>query len=293
MARGRMLNKKVSASIQFDNLPDDTCRLLATWTIAHLDVNGVFYADAAVVRSLVFTRRYDVTIEQIETYLQTMERVGLIIRYEAEGQMWQQWPEFRANQPGLRADRETAEFPTPDQAALEQARQDDGKLPEECRQDDGETPAEVKLSEVKLSEGNTNGADAPAEPPPSNLDGWLEVVREAKNKQAALRFMHVTLYPKHEPPEYSYLGRTARTVGGAGRLATLLWQSQTQRVDGDVLRYCMAMAKPRASPSGRGSNLESSLAAARSFFEGSENGDTARDSEDSWGFSDSISEVPT
>jgi hypothetical protein len=27
-----MLNKKVSASLQFDELPDDTCRLLATWT---------------------------------------------------------------------------------------------------------------------------------------------------------------------------------------------------------------------------------------------------------------------
>jgi len=45
MARGRMLNKKVSRSLQFDQLPDDTCRLLATWTVAHLDVNGVFCAD--------------------------------------------------------------------------------------------------------------------------------------------------------------------------------------------------------------------------------------------------------
>jgi hypothetical protein len=171
-----MLNKKVSASLQFDQLPDDTCRLLATWTIAHLDVNGVFYGDAAVVRSLVFTRRCDVSIEQVATYLLEMEHVGLIVCYWADGQMWQYWPAFRANQPGLRVDRETAEFPLPDTDIPAPIPQDDDSVPPDCPQDadrlpqdSGEIPAEGKLSkdklsEVKLSKDNT-AADAPSSPP--------------------------------------------------------------------------------------------------------------------------------
>jgi len=66
MARGRMLNNSISRSLKFDQLPDDTCRLLATWIISHLDFRGVFYADAIMVKSLVFTRRSDITDEQIE-----------------------------------------------------------------------------------------------------------------------------------------------------------------------------------------------------------------------------------
>lgn len=113
MARGRMLNKSVSASKKFHLLPDDTCRLLATWTIAHLDINGVFYADPVMVKSLIFPRRGDVNIEQIELYIEAMQRIGLIILFEADGQLWQYWPGFADNQANLRTDREKSDFPAP------------------------------------------------------------------------------------------------------------------------------------------------------------------------------------
>ena len=106
-----------------------------------------------------------------------------------------------------------------------------------------------------------------ASAPPPNLDGWLESVRTAKNKQAALRFMHMTLYPKHEALDYSYIGRTAKTVGGAGRLVTLLWQSQAQRVDGDVMRYCMAMAKNKTPPNRQRANIDASMDAVNQVIQ--------------------------
>ena len=72
MARGRMVNHSISRSLKFNQLPDDTCRLLATWIISHLDKNGVFYGDPVMVRSLIFPRRVDIEVAQVEAYL----RVG-------------------------------------------------------------------------------------------------------------------------------------------------------------------------------------------------------------------------
>jgi len=133
MARGRMLNKSVSGSIKFHNLPDDTCRLLATWIISHLDVQGVFYGDAAMVKSVVFPRRSDISAETVERYLSAMEAAGLMWRYEAKGDTWQHWPGFLGEQIGLRADRETAEYPRPPEIAPGQPSQSLGDVPETIR----------------------------------------------------------------------------------------------------------------------------------------------------------------
>lgn len=175
MARGRMLNKSVSNSLKFDRLPDDTCRLMATWIIAHLDCNGVFYGNATVVKSLVFTRRRDVTIEQVEIYLQAMKEIGLIEFFEADGQRWQVWPGFDHNQIGLRKERENTNYPLP---PIEAALPDDklpqiaGRMPEECRNDDGKKTAESESeSEVKIQDESMPRdvhwiAELEAQPPP-------------------------------------------------------------------------------------------------------------------------------
>ena len=153
MARGRMLNKSISASRKFHLLPDDTCRLLATWILAHLDRNGVFYGDPVIVKSLIFPRRGDVSAEQIEMYLENMREIGLIILFESQGQIWQYWPGFADNQTNLRTDRETTDFPAPvvtQSSPLPQQSADvlstpgsDGELmPEIIRHDAGDYPAQ-------------------------------------------------------------------------------------------------------------------------------------------------------
>jgi len=197
--------------MQFHQLPDDTCRLLATWMIAQLDCNGVFYADPNMVRSLVFTRRGDVSLERIEQYLQAMEDVGLIIRFEAGGEIWQHWPGFDRNQPGLRKDRETTNFPPPpassgtgtvadgqdDGNVPDECRQDDGNVPDECRQDDGEMYAEEKGREEKLSEvkGNNIGANAPSQSPPTKPQKRKPTGRNAVKAELTEYFSEVTGIP--------------------------------------------------------------------------------------------------
>lgn len=113
MAKGRMLNRETSLSLKLNALVNDTARLLATWTIPHLDKNGVFHADAQVVRSLVFPLRQDLNTQEVAALLDDMERVGLIRRFCAAGRMWQVWPGFEHNQPYLRRDKEKTDFPPP------------------------------------------------------------------------------------------------------------------------------------------------------------------------------------
>lgn len=193
MARGRMLNKSVSASVKVHNLSDDTCRLMATWIIPHLDVRGVFYADPSMVKSTIFPRRADLTIEQVAGYLQELESVGLIWTFEANGDVWQCWPGFEHNQVGLRADRETSDFPTPpergesgcrkDAGSLpDDCRKDAGSLPDDCRKDAGEHPAEEKLREDKVKGRECIG---PREEQPATQDSLtIRQILAQKHTQA-------------------------------------------------------------------------------------------------------------
>jgi hypothetical protein len=138
-----MLNRTVSLSLKMHQLPDDTARLLATWLIPHLDVDGAFYADAAVVKSMIFPRRTDISMQQIEIYINVMAEIGLIRLYDHDGQRWMIWPGFRANQPGMRTEREDAQYPTPHDATLPATcRQSADNLPSTCRQPATKTSAE-------------------------------------------------------------------------------------------------------------------------------------------------------
>lgn len=112
MAKGRLLHQKISFSDQVNNLPDDTCRLLYTWIIPHLDIEGRFYGDAIRVKSAVFPLR-KIGDKTIEKYLLAMEEVGLIVRYEIRGQKYIWAPTFSLHQT-LRKDREQKSlFPSP------------------------------------------------------------------------------------------------------------------------------------------------------------------------------------
>jgi hypothetical protein len=207
MARGRMLNNKVSASKQMnDLLPDDTCRLLATWLISHLDKNGVFYGEAVMVKSYVLPRRADVTVEQVEGYLQAMEEAELIVRFQARRERWLWWPSFADNQVGLRADRESSDFPPPPEQGDGQEQDDSpdnaGYLPDTCRKDDGNHPAQVKLSEdqEKGSEGNQaadKSAELPSTPPSKRTRTKKEPPPPAVEafRKATARYPNKTLWP--------------------------------------------------------------------------------------------------
>jgi hypothetical protein len=172
-----MLNREITWSAKMNALPDDTARLLATWTIPHLDVNGVFHADPVAVRSLIFPTRSDVSVEAVSRILDAMETVGLIVRFEALGRRWQYWPGFRDNQTNLRPERERPEYPPYQETAKTVTAHippSAGNMTASIRQDAGKPPPvtaaeekrrEEKRKEEKLSEEKGADAPEPTQPP--------------------------------------------------------------------------------------------------------------------------------
>lgn len=109
--------------------------------------------------------------------------------------------------------------------------------------------------EAEQTETETN-KPADAGPPPNSTDfstfqDWQTYIKAETNRPAALQTMFAHLYPGHDPPSYGYIGRVAKQIGGAGRLADLLWKHSTRPPTGDVLAYIQATAKGKDNGANR------------------------------------------
>lgn len=128
--------------------------------------------------------------------------------------------------------------------------------------------------EIGKENGKESGKDLPVshisirllgyEYPPASQEGaasapvclvgafrWLwELLRDQKNKSAASAEVYRLTFGE-EPPAYGFLGRTAKTVGGWGRMLELFWQVATKPPTGDVLGYVMKMGKGEARGNGK------------------------------------------
>lgn len=169
MARGRIISSKIALDKRINDLSNDTSRLAFTWLITFADAEGKTHGDPAVVRSMLFPRRVDISIEEIESYITEWQDSDLIVWYEAEGDMFIMFVGFDKNQPNLRRDREAAStIPDP-----EGCRRDENGNVVELRTNSGLTQAQlpVKLikEKFKLREDNhnTNTTEANAQ----NNDG--------------------------------------------------------------------------------------------------------------------------
>jgi DnaD/phage-associated family protein len=94
MARGRMIDNAIAQDKRINQLMDDTSRLAFTWLITFADVEGRTPGDPAVVRSILFPRREDITIAQMEGYIRQWADLGLIVWYESKDDMWIYFPAF-------------------------------------------------------------------------------------------------------------------------------------------------------------------------------------------------------
>lgn len=130
-------------------------------------------------------------------------------------------------------------------AVSERVKRHRAKLQDESNEDvttlhRGVTPSDPDTDPD--TEKTTEGAGAPDNGPATFAD-WQELIRTSKNRPADLVAMHERLYPGRDPPDFGYMGKIARQVGGAGRMAELLWQHSTRPPTGDVLAYVLAVAK--------------------------------------------------
>lgn len=154
MARGRIISNRICADKKVNTLVDDTSRLAFTWLITFADCEGRVDGDPSVVAAKLFPRRRDITPEMMEGYIAEWAELGLIQWYESDGDMWIQFPNFVAHQPGLRKDKEAPSCIPPPK---------DGVKTELRRSKDGVTPVEEKVIEGNRREAATRACDTTGE----------------------------------------------------------------------------------------------------------------------------------
>lgn len=154
MPIGRIILKSICGSKKLADLKTDSARLLYSWLIPNVDVHGCFSADPVVVSGQIFTR-LNKSLKDVSAWLDDLERVGLIKRYRANGDIFLIIPDFALKQPHLRPEREgKSTIP--------------GPTPEQLLSNSGPTPAEVKLKEVNIP--------APEQLPPKKKIKFLDFV---------------------------------------------------------------------------------------------------------------------
>jgi len=146
-----MISKTISISKKVNKL-DDTAALIYTWIQPHTDDYGCMDGDADSIKAIVVPRR-DYTEAQVNKALEDMVSLGLIVRYEVDGDKYIQIDKFDEHQT-FRSDRpRRSEYPTPN-SANGKPQTPKGIPKGESRQ---RKLSEVKLSEVKLSEVKADG----------------------------------------------------------------------------------------------------------------------------------------
>lgn len=143
MARGRMINKRISISKKLANLKTDSARLLYFMCYPHTDVKGRLEADAPYIRSVCIPR-LNWSDKKINACLKDLYRVRLILLYENNSNAYMEFTRFKEFQT-LREDRESkSEIPDPP-----------AKLPTNSNH----TPTEVKLSKDNISKDKIRHLD--------------------------------------------------------------------------------------------------------------------------------------
>jgi len=163
VAEGRMLKKVICESPRLAALKNDTHRLIYTWLIPHLDIEGRHSADPRIVKSHVAPILDHISHRIIASALRDMADNDLIILYSTNGKNYLELQRFKKHQ-HLRDDREKgSDIPPPTPGPLpDPSRSTDGVQPDNSRS----TPTQVNLSEVKLREVNARArGDEPVDNP--------------------------------------------------------------------------------------------------------------------------------
>lgn len=117
---------------------------------------------------------------------------------------------------------------------------------------------------IKLENYHYPSGSAGAEPAPELVSvaalfqDLLARLKVATNKPAVLREIYQLCFGgrAEDLPEYGYLGKVAIAVGGAGRLAEVMWMLTVKPPTGDVLAYILEAEKQRKGQARRNGQAE-------------------------------------
>lgn len=143
MAKGRMLLNSVSLDEKLNSLSSDTCRLLFTWMLPHLDKEGRTYGEPEIIKGTVFPRLKHISVKKVEKMLAELHSKGLIFCYSVDNNAYISYPNFDLHQIGLRKERESRSRIPPN-------------VTEDVRKLSDKHPAEGNRREVNIIEGKGN-----------------------------------------------------------------------------------------------------------------------------------------
>jgi len=147
-----MLKKRISDSKKLGQLKSDSARLLYTWLLCHLDVEGRYSADPDLIKGHVFPKIKSMTCPKIKRFLTELARVKLIILYDYDNERYLEFKKFHKEQI-LRRDREAvSKIPPPSKGTVVSL----GVLQESSgvNQENSRTSKD-KISKDKISKVNT------------------------------------------------------------------------------------------------------------------------------------------
>ena len=197
MARGRMINSKITLNKAVNDLSDDTSRLAFTWLITFADVEGRTYGDPAVVRSMLFPRRTDISVEQMDGYIREWHEAGLIIWYEADDDLWIAFPKFDENQRGLdRRKEQESTIPAPESVVSSTYLVRTEHVQGTAEQNRSEVQQEQKIG----ASPETAAAPAPEAPPAKRPDRRSD----PRSRHPAIQAARAATGARHYPPLEMY-----------------------------------------------------------------------------------------
>lgn len=267
MARGRMLATTIADDKRFNALPVDAA-LVYLMAIPQLDRDGLILGEPVLLWGQVCRRRNDL-MPHMADIIKAWVMSGLVTAYKTDdGDTVLHFTGFQKNQ-AIRYDREGASrFPCPPGfTRTDKGLEPDGLQPsideqlEQLRTNSGLTPDEVPPNAIQCNVIQVNEILSPASAvpvaPKTFADEFSDVQAELKtdgsNKAAILRGWYIRCFGEGGAPDYSYIGKVAKQVGGAGHLAALFMQLASRPPNGDVLAYIVATHKGKNGKNGNSS----------------------------------------
>jgi len=118
MAEGRMLKRVISESKKLGKLKSDSARLLYTWLIPWLDVEGRHSADIEIIKGHIFPKVKSMSLRKISSLIDILNDAKLIILYSVNGENYLQFTKFNELQ-SIRRDRESdSKIPAPSKGSI-------------------------------------------------------------------------------------------------------------------------------------------------------------------------------
>lgn len=191
MAKGRFISKEICIDKRVNELSDGYSLVGFTWLITHADREGRIYGDPAIVKSLIFPRRPEITVSMVQKYIEEWQGVGLIKLYKSNGDIYIEFPNFAKHQVGLRKERESEstipEYKPENEFSFEkdtepaQLRQNAGAMTE----DSVKNRVNIKLIKVNDNVKVNVGAEKTAQPEPhyEPCDDYGEPIPTKKAKK--------------------------------------------------------------------------------------------------------------